>query len=106
MILCLLINKNVSFHAFFYVGSLSVFPVSHTLLFYIARENAIFVPRISAKNVMSIKRFIDRPLLSIVINVMVVAVGIISLPPMSTMEHWRQFCIEDMRATEKNFFSK
>jgi hypothetical protein len=33
---------------------------------------------------MNIKRFIDRPPLSIVINVMVVAVGIISLPPMSS----------------------
>lgn len=46
-----------------------------TLLFNITRENDIFAAIINAKNVMSIKRFIDRPPPSIVINVMVVAVG-------------------------------
>ena len=64
----------------FYAGWPTIFPVSLILLFYIARECRIFaLKKEKSDSNMNIKRFIDRPLLSIVINVMVVAVGIIAL---------------------------
>ena len=51
----------------------------HSHCYYTSRGKAVSLQRNLAKNDMNIKRFIDRPLLSIVINVMVVAVGIIAL---------------------------